>query len=202
MDIHIKIATEEIDALPGGTCKEKDALLKTADYLRDLAGVSAVQVTGGPVEVELNPQKEADDMEARMDATIAAATLPVEAPLPPVADLEVDSDGTPWDVRIHSSGKTFMATGPKVGTWKLIRGVDPALVEQVKAELLAVPAAVPIVEAPPAADASPDGPRHASADILVPEASQALPAPSRPTDRGEIIDLPSVHVDIAIDPPE
>jgi len=129
--------------------REKEALIKTADYLRNLAGESVAQVTGGPVEVLLDPRKEAGEMGDRIDRTVAAATAPAaEAPhVPPAVGLEVDSDGTPWDVRIHSGGKTFMQSGPKVGTWKLKKGVDPALVEQVKAELC--PPAAPVVETPP-----------------------------------------------------
>ena len=128
--------------------REKGALIKTADYLRSLAGVGTGVQINIKDEVILDPQKEADDTGDRIDRTVAAAAAPsVEAPaIPPAAGLEVDSDGAPWDARIHSGGKTFMASGPKVGTWKLIRGVDQALVERVKAELLALPTTPPVVE--------------------------------------------------------
>jgi len=52
--------------------------------------------------------------------------------------LPLDKEGLPWDSRIHSSSKATIADG----TWKLRRGVDPAEVEKVKAqlkELMAVP---------------------------------------------------------------
>jgi len=39
----------------------------------------------------------------------------------------VDSAGTPWDARIHSSSKTFLKAD---GTWKLKKGVDKALVAE------------------------------------------------------------------------
>ena len=117
--------------------REKEALIKTAGYLRSLAGAEVAQVTGDPIEVELNPQKEADEMEARMDETIAAAASP--------SGLELDTDGRPWDARIDSGAKSKT----KDGRWKLIRGSDPVLVEQVKAELTAVaPAVVAPVETP------------------------------------------------------
>ena len=45
---------------------------------------------------------------------------------------ELDSEGLPWDERIGSSSKAILA---KTGAWKLKRGVNPKLVEQVKAEL-------------------------------------------------------------------
>ena len=165
--------------------REKRALIKTADYLRSLAGESVGVVTGAPiVEVMLNPQKEADDMGDRIDRTVAVTTAPVvEAPhVPTVAGLEVDSDGAPWDARIHSGGKTFMASGPKVGTWKLIRGVDQALVEQVKAELLATavvetppPAAVPIVEILAAALPPVEVPVVAAPIVEIPPAAAVVP---------------------------
>jgi len=53
----------------------------------------------------------------------------------------LDSQGLPWDSRIHASTKTFIADG----SWKLRRGVDPSEVEKVKAqlkELMAVPQAL------------------------------------------------------------
>lgn len=55
---------------------------------------------------------------------------------------EIDSEGLPWDARIHSEKKSKIANG----TWRLKRGIDPAQVELVKSELKAV-AAIP---APPA----------------------------------------------------
>ena len=62
----------------------------------------------------------------------------------------LDKEGLPWDSRIHSSSKAFIADG----TWKLRRGVDPAEVAKVKAqlrELMAVPKVDPVsVPVPPA----------------------------------------------------
>ena len=50
----------------------------------------------------------------------------------------LDSKGVPWDTRIHGSGKTFMKSGPRVGQWKLARGINPELVATVENELLHV----------------------------------------------------------------
>ncbi len=61
--------------------------------------------------------------------------------------VELDSEGLPWDGHIHSSSKEKLVKG---ATWKLKRGVDKALVEQVKTELraaLAIPAVSPAVAA-------------------------------------------------------
>lgn len=50
-----------------------------------------------------------------------------------VVDNEVDSEGIPWDSRIHTSKKTQN----KDGTWKLVKGVDKNIIPHVKAELRA-----------------------------------------------------------------
>jgi len=63
-----------------------------------------------------------------------APDAPAEGDTPPV---DLDADGMPWDARIHSSGKTrYKKKGPNgnADTWVLKKGVDRALVEQVRAE--------------------------------------------------------------------
>ena len=55
-----------------------------------------------------------------------------------VAGVKVDGEGLPWDKRIHASTKTFRQSD---NTWKLLKGIDPALVASVKAELRACMAA-------------------------------------------------------------
>lgn len=71
----------------------------------------------------------------------------VEAPVEtaaPVVESDTDVEGITWDSRIHSSAKNKTTKG----VWKLRRGVDKDLVEQVKAEqkgeVVAQPA--PVVE--------------------------------------------------------
>lgn len=58
-----------------------------------------------------------------------------------VVDNELDSEGIPWDSRIHSGKKTKN----KDGSWKLVKGVDKAIVPQVKAELKARVGSTPVV---------------------------------------------------------
>jgi len=58
---------------------------------------------------------------------------------------ELDSAGFPWDERIHATTKTKM----KDLTWKKARGVDPALVDQVRAETKDVPFAPGSTLTPP-----------------------------------------------------
>ena len=69
--------------------------------------------------------------------------------LPPVPkpSVELDTQGMPWDIRIHARTKTKM----KDGSWKKLRGVGPNVVKQVEAELKAVqniPAPPPSVAVP------------------------------------------------------
>lgn len=63
-------------------------------------------------------------------APLAAAPAPVVIP-PGVA---LDTEGLPWDARIHAATKTKVANG----SWKKKKGTDPALVATVIAELRAV----------------------------------------------------------------
>lgn len=82
---------------------------------------------------------------------VASASVPLTpttsgATVAPAASgVELDSAGLPYDVRIHSAGKSKIADG----TWKLKKGVDKGLVAQVNAQnkqLLgqALPATAPI----------------------------------------------------------
>ena len=131
----------------------------------------------------------------------AAAVVP---PTPPVDGC--DSDGLPWDGRIHSSSKARLADG----RWRQRRNTDPAVVTAVTAELRAAQcapgpcasaAAVPLapvatvfpfppieepvtVPPPPAAMAFPEFMRAITAARLAPavvlEACKAVGMPSIP----------------------
>lgn len=69
--------------------------------------------------------------------------------------IELDSEGLPWDARIHSGAKVKKADG----TWKPLRGVDKDLVESIKAELgLSVAAKPPEIPTAPATPAPPAPP--------------------------------------------
>lgn len=52
----------------------------------------------------------------------------------PKSPIDLDTDGMPWDLRIHARTKTKM----KDGSWKKLRGVGPEIVKKVEAELKAV----------------------------------------------------------------
>ena len=103
---------------------------------------------------------------------------------PPTANhaggVELDKAGLPWDGRIHASTKTKT----KPGLWTAKRGVDPALVVTVEAELRQVmgaapaiaPAAAPMAPpAPPAAPVAPVAPPQAPAAPVAPPAPPAAP---------------------------
>lgn len=97
----------------------------------------------------------------------AASTLPAA---------ELDSAGLPYDVRIHSAGKSKIANG----TWKLKKGVDKALVDQVNAQnkqLIGQP--LPTTTPAPAAAALPTLPALPAGAAALPTLPPvaAVPAP-------------------------
>ncbi len=114
----------------------------------------------------------------------AAAVVPppptVEAaavvPPPPTVD-GCDSDGLPWDGRIHSSSKARLADG----RWRQRRNTDPAIVNAVTAELraaLSAPAAAVVPPAPlpaPVATVFPFPPIEEPAAVPPPPATMSFP---------------------------
>lgn len=101
----------------------------------DLNGVVGLFVATPTVEYREVPNAPAPL--PHFDANVDPATF---IPTPPPVGLEddepsynsveptVDSAGTPWDTRIHSSSKALLKAD---GTWKLKKGVDKELVTQV-----------------------------------------------------------------------
>ena len=123
---------------------------------RDMTVAQTQEVLQAPTVDDMVEAKE----EITQPVPTPVVTPPVvEQPVAPVvpisSDVELDADGLPWDKRIHAATKTKMK---REGTWKIKRGVDPALVEQVKTELrgsvqaLANPTPVP---APPVTPQTP-----------------------------------------------
>lgn len=105
-----------------------------------------------------------------------ASTVP-EAPA--VGQSDLDSAGCPWDARIHTSNKATIGDG----TWRKKPGVDPALFESVKAELMGnVPAApnatVAATSDVPTAPGSDSAPALPSAPVAETPAAPATPAPA------------------------
>ena len=139
-----------------------NALTRASDMLHGLAiDLSKEQPAGTVVEetqavteavVEAGPgvvtEPAATEVFAAPNAdTVASAT---EQPAEPVttaaapAGVEVDSDGLPWDHRIHALGAGGVHNKLKnTQQWKKKRGVDAALVAEVEAELRAAMSAGP-----------------------------------------------------------
>lgn len=56
---------------------------------------------------------------------------PAAATQAPAGDVKLDKHGLPWDERIHASSRALIADG----SWRQKRGVDPAKVVEVEAQL-------------------------------------------------------------------
>lgn len=108
---------------------------------------------------------------------VTAAPAPTAASPTPAGAVEVDSRGFPWDGRIHSSSKAKLA---KNDQWKLIRGIDKALVAQIEAEYVAQ--GYGNGSAAPSDDDEDDAPVVTQAPVIpaapvVPAPIPAMPAP-------------------------
>jgi len=68
------------------------------------------------------------------EAIEQACVAPAQAVAPVLNVNELDSEGLPWDARIHASSKAKV----KDGTWRLKRGVDDVTAYQIKLELHAL----------------------------------------------------------------
>lgn len=143
----------------------KQEALAIIAFLQTLIGEVQTSLTSGVVPVpSLDP------------ALVHATERPSLAPAPSVSEEEpeggepadgVDSEGLPWDERIHAGSKTTV----KDGTWKLKRGVSDDLVSQIKAELRQGDSAPAFVPPAPVADAAPVPP---------PPVAPAAPPPPAP----------------------
>lgn len=179
MAVHI-----ELDA-GAASPKELEAL---AAFIAVMRGVEVVGTTKtiGEVKVDIvAPTREAiAELAADVTGAIAptsasaadallnaeaerVAAMPKPDPVAPPPGVDVDNSGLPWDARIHASTKVKNADG----SWRNKRGVDPALITTVTAELRQVMAATgaPAVAAPP--------PPAEAAPITDPAAAFAAPPP-------------------------
>jgi len=102
-------------------------------------------------------------------ASAAPSSVTTAAGAPGVVSAEVDAAGLPWDERIHQKGKSKK----KDNTWKLKKGVDPALVQSVTAELAARRGSLPLASTPTGSNSVP-----------VPPLPPVAPAPGVPAPNG------------------
>ncbi|MBW1726001.1 MAG: hypothetical protein JRJ62_00185 [Deltaproteobacteria bacterium] len=107
---------------------------------------SASTVFGG----EADPKSPAAPVgSATEQVTQTQTTSEVSAQIATVAatnGVELDSNGLPWDHRIHGKARLKLQ---KTQAWKCIRGIDPALIDKVETELrvtMAASSANPITE--------------------------------------------------------
>jgi len=153
---------------------ERGVLLKTADYLKQLA--IGQEVIADPSEDTV------EALENRLDAAVAnAGGIPKET----IPEAEMDAEGLPWDVRIHSSSRALNVDG----TWRVKRNLDKDVLAKVRAELLAtaVPEAPPSDPAvfatppPPETTGPPAPPAPETTGPPAPEAAASVPTPAGPT---------------------
>lgn len=108
-------------------CQEANAVASI-----DVSQPNATPREGKVVQEANNTPIEAP---AYIDPSRAFATASSDAPPPPppaTTNPELDSEGMPWDARIHTTARTKIANG----TWKLARNTPAELVASVKAEYL------------------------------------------------------------------
>lgn len=117
----------------------------TKQYLESLAGDGsgeALPPIPAPVNVPVfGAYTKTNDVEGSIPLPSAPVAIVPTVPTP--ASAELDSAGLPWDKRIHASSRNKLQDG----TWRMMRGVDKAVVESVEAELRAVQA-IPVPVAP------------------------------------------------------
>lgn len=92
------------------------------------------------------------------------------------AGVELDKHGLPWDGRIHAGTKRKNADG----SWTAKRGVDPALLAQVEAELRQVMGATGAPLAPVPTPAAPIAPVAASVPQVTAPPAPAVAPPAAP----------------------
>ena len=136
-----KMLTELADNAMGNTTSGS---IKPPPTLKSVEQREALVADADAMEsVKVGKEYTIPSLQGKWDAAIELAAA-ARSPQPPTSwtapqddetetnTVDVDASGLPWDARIHSSSRSFLA---KSGNWKLRRGIDPALVERVEADL-------------------------------------------------------------------
>jgi hypothetical protein len=172
-------STQDLAALIAGGKPQPSAAAPAAPAIVPDAPVPvAVPIPPAPV-ADSAPTPDVDPAKVFGGVSVPAGTVPVPpapAPLVPLvpgttaADIERDTAGVPYDARIHNKSRTKKQDG----TWKLAKGIDPAVVAAVLAEIkpasapLPDPVPVPVptatVTVPPVPAAVPMAPQSAPVD--------------------------------------
>ena len=154
--------------------------VKVGDFLSDEEVIAQLKEDAG----NNIPAPEAVFAQAQVEETPEDILDPVaELAVAPIANnVELDSEGLPWDNRIHSGAKTFLAKG---GGWKKKRGIDPALVDTVESELRLVMASPGTALTEPTAETVPPAPTQTEVT------TEATPPPA-PATAGKIATFPEL----------
>lgn len=180
-----------IDHASGGNAGSVAAdACATAPAADDDARAAFEQPTRAEPVAPQGDASDADDDSDTGNATAAAApsatpaTTAPAAPAAPPEGVTTDSNGLPWDKRIHAGKEDNKITNAD-GSWRRRRGVSDELVAQVEAELKQVMSATGEPAAPAgstAPSASAPAPAPTSAPVPAPPAGNAEPsaAPATP----------------------
>jgi hypothetical protein len=149
-----------------------------ADFIARAAGVIPVSDrpdVGAPTPAPEVPQFSMPPTLPAAEATSPSPALALPSAPEPAADPDAkDASGLKWDERIHAGNRATNGDG----TWRKKRGVEPALVLQVEAELRGVPVP-PSIPAVPAAPAVPSA-AELAARMMAPVAPAVPAAPVAP----------------------
>lgn len=183
--LEIEISSDDLVAMDMmGQCLSQIAKhktknkLPTVDEAKDL--ISKVAKTDKPLTTKTEtPSTDARD-KAAADAKAGLEDATSAGPGDP-KDLGPDTNGIPWDARIHSKEKTKK----KDGTWKVTRNLNEGFVESIVAELKAKSETVEgppkdddPVDPPPQDEAAVEGPPQGEAAVEGPPQDDAPVAPT------------------------
>lgn len=109
--------------------------------------------------------------------SVPAPNAGATPPASPAGGVELDTDGLPWDERIHAGTKTKTQSGH----WKAKKGLnDEAMVNRIKAELRARMGGAPVLPVTGAASTALPTPPAAAAPFAPPAAPSAPALPVAP----------------------
>lgn len=147
------------------------------DYANVHAGLTERTVTDTVIKQALgtslvdDSDEEMEEVESPYKAT--PSITPAAPVTPHVVDGQLDSEGLPWDERIHASSKALV----KDGTWRTKRNLDENVLFQVRSELKAkYGTAAPVVQE----IVSPVIPFKYEAPVAQPVVATPTPAPVAP----------------------
>ena len=147
-----------------------EALITALEYQASLMDDNVIVAPGAVAIADKVVELKKSETSAPAVPASGATAVKTVAP----EGVDVDSEGLPWDARIHAASKKTLARG---GTWKLKRGIDDALVESVKTELRATMAAAPAVKIDYEAESN-EIEKQAAAESTIAPPPPLAPAPA------------------------